>query len=767
MRRRSFLKGGLAALGSVSAPLWGRRMAGADSMQERTEAELGVQQDAYEAPAWLRYSRTVNFEGYLPPVYKHMKEFDAKRLVESVREVGADTLRFAATAYWAYYPSKAFPVHDELDGRDLIDEVSRECQRLGVRLYAYTVYGAYFTEAGWVEQHPEFADWVLRGPDGKPYAIYPHCGWPPQYRVCIMGDAYRQGMRAVVRELCDHQVEGVYFDAPCGYRGICFCEDCRRNFKTFSGMDIERLSDCVRKYASAALPNEWSSIPGDVDIEALTAWYEWANQLVKEDLLDFRKTIHDSKKFMLCHNGTTWRGGTALFEQYRIPDGFMVEHIPQTYQRLITGMMGASMARPYGKLVQMYLGSYTDTMSGQPAHESPWALHDASLEDADEILMEGFADLACGNAPLYCTGNRLYYHRGSGSSGPVKEVFGLMERAEPILKDSTPLPYLTIVPTWESLQLWRSRGRSWNGMMSEGLALAMLDEHIGFDVNPSTEMSEEWLQQQQVIALCGASGISDEQAQRLADWVRRGGGLLATYDTGLYDGKGQLRQDGGALREVLGVEMKGKPLESLPECYYRVQRAHSALGQYSQGTMVQGDGQLVPVNVREGAIVLADCWCVGTEKSLGPAVVARSYGKGRTIYVAGSLEAHYPASRVASFRRILGSMVSYLGGEAPKPFTLSAPTGVYGVLRRARNGDLVMWVLANVGFKDASAGRMRQDFVPVSNVEIGVRVPQGRQVRSIRLLRASRNVPFRLENGYAMVKIASLHIAEAVHLELG
>ena len=637
---------------------------------------------------------------------------------------------------------------------------------MGVHLYAYTVLGAYFVKFGWVDQHPEYFDWVLRGPDGKPYAASRHCGWPPQYRVCITGNAYRQGMRQVVRELCEHDVEGIYFDAPCGYRGICFCDSCRDGFKEFSGIDLGRLSCFARKYAGAALPDELGVLADDVDVEALIAWYEWANQLAKEDLLDFRKIIHGSGKFMLCHNGPTWRGGTAIYEQYRIPDGFMVEHFPQTYQRLVRGMMGASMARPYKKLAQMYLGGYTVTMSGEPPHEHPWALHDASQEDSDEVRMEGFVDLACGSAPIYCTANHLCFGMGSGSVEPVKDVFELMAMIEPILKDSVPVPYLTIVPTWESLQLWRSRHRSWNMMMSEGLALGMLDERISIDVNPSTEMSEGWLEQQWVIALCGASGISDERARKLRDWVKQGGGLLATYDTGLYDERGQLRKDGGALREVLGVHMKGEPPDSLPESYYRIQEDHPALGEYKAGATVVGDGQLVPVEAGEGATVLADCWCLGTEESRGPAIVAHSYGRGRTIYIAGSLEAHYTASRVASLRWMLGSMVRYLGGEKPQPFRLGAPRGVYGVLRRATNGDLVLWVLANVGFKDADIGRMRQEFVPVSNLKVGIRVPEGRRAKSMHLVRQNRTASFEVRDGYAVATIPSVHIAELVHLEL-
>ena len=529
-------------------------------------------------------------------------------------------------------------------------------------------------------------------------------------------------------------------------------------------MDLNRLTDFVRNYASKGLSNQWGPLPDDVDVEALAAWYDWANQLVKEDLLDFRKIIHGSGKFMLCHNAVTWLG-TSLLGQYRIPDGFLEEASIQTHERLVTGLRGASMARPYKKLAQMYLGSYAVNWFGQPAHDTPWTTNDTNVEDGDEVRMEGFVDLACGNAPIYCTGNRLYYRFGSGSREPAKEVFALMGRAEAILKDSVPVPYVSILQTWGAIQLWRSRRKGWNTVMSEAMALAMLDERISFDVHVSTEMSEEWLKQQRVIALCGASGISDEVAQRLTEWVKQGGGLLATYDTGLFDEKGQLRKDGGALREVLGLEMKGEPLETQPESYYRVKETHPALGEYGAGATVQGDLRLVPVEASRGGTVLADCWNLGTNESRGPAIIAHTYGQGRTIYVSGSLEGFYAASRIESIKRLLGSIVSYLGGGEPKPFNLSAPIGVYGMLWRATNGNLALWVLANVGFKDAAVGRMRQQYLPVSNVEVGIRVPEGREVKSMRLERENKTIPFKMEGRYARATIASLHIAELVHLE--
>ena len=91
---------------------------------------------------------------------------------------------------------------------------------------------------------------------------------------------------------------------------------------------------------------------------------------------------------------------------------------------------------------------------------------------------------------------------------------------------------------------------------------------------------------------------------------------------------------------------------------------------------------------------------------------------------------------------------------------------MYAVLRRATNGDLALWVLANVGFKDAAVGRMRQEYLPLSRIEVGIRIPEGKQAKAMRLMRAEQSVPFKVEGGYALATIPTLHIAEVVHLAL-
>jgi len=272
MRRRVFLGRTLAGLGAWARwPLTAPGMATAP-MAVRGSENRDMPHDDYHAPDWLRSIRALYFDGYTAPLYPHMKDFDAKRLVEILVELGGDTLRFQPIGNRAYYPSKTFPMHPELGNRDLITEVSQECRKVGLHLYCYTGYGMPVTTTSLIPGYPECAEWVLRDPEGRPYGVWNEMGQEYSFYHCLTGDPYREAMRQVVRELCEHDTDAVYFDSPSDYRGICFCDSCRRNFNKYCGLDLDRLRN-VRNL---------EHLPEDADMRALGSWYDWANKLTKK-----------------------------------------------------------------------------------------------------------------------------------------------------------------------------------------------------------------------------------------------------------------------------------------------------------------------------------------------------------------------------------------------------------------------------------------------------------------------------------------------------
>ena len=91
MERRAFLKNTVAGV-SVFAGLKTVDATGEPAVEiAATTKDLIVPADGYEAPGWLRYARAIYFEGFTPPLYPHLDEFDAERLVKVVQELGGDT----------------------------------------------------------------------------------------------------------------------------------------------------------------------------------------------------------------------------------------------------------------------------------------------------------------------------------------------------------------------------------------------------------------------------------------------------------------------------------------------------------------------------------------------------------------------------------------------------------------------------------------------------------------------------------------------------
>jgi len=163
MDRRVFLKTSAAVAASATLPI-SPAVAFATSDQKALP-EGQPAQDGYVSPSWLHYARAIYFEGYTSPVFPYVRDFDAERVVGIVRELGGDTLRFQPLSAFGFYPSKVLPEVPELKGRDLINEISAVCRRTGVHLYCYWKFAGSPMDPKWIEEHPQFSDWALRGPD--------------------------------------------------------------------------------------------------------------------------------------------------------------------------------------------------------------------------------------------------------------------------------------------------------------------------------------------------------------------------------------------------------------------------------------------------------------------------------------------------------------------------------------------------------------------------------------------------------------------------
>jgi len=248
-------------------------------------------------------------------------------------------------------------------------------------------------------------------------------------------------------------------------------------------------------------------------------------------------------------------------------------------------------------------------------------------------------------------------------------IFEEVRRQEPYVIGAEPVKYVAVVSS-EPTMLYR--GRSDGGSHTNDLvgALQTLDAlHIQHDVVADWNLQADFLKPYQLVILPNVGCLSDEHAAALREYVRRGGSLLATAETSLFDEDASPRKD-FALGDVLGIRIDEAVTSALqtadrkkPIYIHPGLDNHPILaGLPATDLILPGDSTYVRArNGGPSARLITDAGTPGnapwkpTERA---AIQVNQFGKGKSVYVCGSLFAqsrhHYAAGGQARAMRAAG-----------------------------------------------------------------------------------------------------------------
>jgi hypothetical protein len=181
------------------------------------------------------------------------------------------------------------------------------------------------------------------------------------------------------------------------------------------------------------------------------------------------------------------------------------------------------------------------------------------------------------------------------------------------------------------------------------------------------------------------------------------------------------------------------------------------------GKLIPQDPQVMRFVSSQDAAVLAETYDRGHRRILGPAILRRSQGKGQAIYIGSGLEAVYDETLNADLRAYFHSLLD----------PILAPSRTYEVEFRpglmpefaASQDALLLHLLANTGniWKKLL---VQEEFLPVENVRVRMRLPRNRSVKSVALLWSGKTVPWSVRNGWVEVTVPQVRIYEAVRVGL-
>lgn len=144
-----------------------------------------------------------------------------------------------------------------------------------------------------------------------------------------------------------------------------------------------------------------------------------------------------------------------------------------------------------------------------------------------------------------------------GSKGPALDTMREIGQRKPWFVHLRQEPWAGLLVSERTRQFF-----AWMNVMERFLAPALgvyrvaLEEHLPLTLLTEMELRPEILRQYKVLVLPNAVCLSDAQCAVIRDYVREGGGLVATGETSLADELGRPRKD-FALGDLFGVSRAG------------------------------------------------------------------------------------------------------------------------------------------------------------------------------------------------------------------
>ncbi len=636
----------------------------------------------------------------------------------------------------AYYPSK-FPLQHQaefLNGRDLYGELCNAAREDGLVVLARM--DSNRTSEDFFQAHP---DWFARDVKGNPYRA------ADKYVTCVNSAYYEEYIPDVMREIIDRsKPEGLTDNSwsGLGRDSICYCENCARKF---------------RDYAATAIPGakDWSS-------PVYRKWIAW-NYERRLEIWDLNNRVtkaaggpnclwigmnsgsipSQSRSFRDCKK--IWERADILMldHQARGSAGFQEN---ADAGKTIHGIMG------WDKLIPESMAMY------QAGGRTSFRLASKPTADAHLWMFEGFAG-----------GIQPWWHH----IGAYHEDKRMYATAEPVMRwyKANERYMLNRVPAANVGMVWSQDNTDFYGHDdAEGLVeapyrgfqQALLRARIPYVPVHIDKVAEST--SLKVLILPNIACMSDAQAAGIRAFVQRGGALIATGVTSLYDEQGNPRLD-FALADLFGAHSAVKPgserkaaAQSI-HTYLRLtpgtDKRHLVLDCFDGTETIPFGGMLLALKLDPKATVLLTfipefpmfppetSWMREAKTDI-PGLVLN----GRVAYLPADLDRRYLQDGLPDHANLLASLVRWAAQDSI-PIRVTGH-GVLDCNLYLQNGRTILHIvnLTNTGTPRAPV----DDLISVGPIQVSFKLP----AKSARLLVAGTSKLTKIGFGWTTIIVDKL-----------
>lgn len=622
-----------------------------------------------------------------------------------------------------------------------LDSYLAEARKSNIRVIIY--FNVHAIEMSYARKHPE---WQQIRDDGKPVEDV----YIVDSSFCI-NSPWREEVFQTVRKLTSYNIDGIFYDGPIFFAGSCYCESCRNLFREKFKKEIPSKTEL-----SASRQNKgWNEIL-EFQSDSIVRFLDDTNKIIKKA----------NPQLLLYMNGNTlgpsWPTGRDNRKIISATDILGAEG------GFLYGEMTEPVYKPgaMAKLLETQAGG-KPTVVFSAAKQSPWAFSilppgEISIQYSQTITHQANVWLAIGPNPVI-----------------HKEQTRVIRNYNYFIREN-PDPYLKTESLASVALMWPHKSGNYYtgssvpltdftkeikavkaGNLSEefyGFYDGLSRNHIPFDV-----IDEEALKnippRCKLIILPNAACLSEEEAARIRDFVKNGGNIISTFETSLYSEAGY-KYDNFQLSDVFGAENPAEVFGPLNWDYLTPSDIeHFSTNKINQKYLYAPSYGLITKAKSNAPVMfckpLPGSYSGSPVVSEHPFLIDNSYGKGKSLYLAGTFGSSLNRFHFPEYYMLLFNMVSNLSNQVLK--TENVPSSVEVNLRQ--KGNSIYLYLINF---TSEMRRPIQRIIPVSDLKLHLLL--NKPVRDIRALWSGKNLEFINTGGSVSFKIPSVEGYEVVEI---
>jgi hypothetical protein len=669
----------------------------------------------------------------------------------------------------AYYPSK-FPLQHRaefLNGRDLYGELARAAHEDGLAVLARM--DSNRVAEDFFRAHP---DWFARQMSGDPYRA------DDKYVTCVNSPYYDEYIPGVLAEIVERSHPEGFTDnswSGLGRNSICYCENCARKFRDKAGQALPRARD-------------WNSA-------VFRQWIEW-NYERRLEIWDLNNRATKAAGGPNC----LWIGmnSGSITSQSQSFRNFL--EICKRSEMVLLDHQSRADATGFqqngdaGKLVHGLLGwdkLLPESMALYQNARNQFRVASAPAPEARMWMLEGIAG---GIQPWWH--HIGAYHEDRRMYRTAEPVFRWHKEHERYLVNRRPVASVGVVWSQKNTDYYgRDDAANLVDAPYRGFVQALLRARIPY-LPVNADHIDRDAEQFSALALPNVGALSDQQCAAIRRFAARGGGLVATGATSLYNEWGEARPD-FALADLFGAhapatttprrggtQTEHSYLRLSPELRARVWgpkagdepvpegERHAVLRGFDETDILPFGGTLEPIRTDPGVVIPLTfippfpifppetAW-MRQPKTTIPGLVLLTAGQSRVAYMPADLDRRYASENLPDHANLLVNVVRWAAADRI-PLDVRGPGMIDCHLYR-QSGRLILHL---INLTNAATWRApMDDSIPVGPLQVKVQLPQDVRGGHAECLVATRKLAVTVREKWAAFELLSVLDHEVVVLE--